>query len=685
MTRLGAGLGALATLLIAARSPLAAQQWNAPEARALVVRAAARRAEAQADTVLRSYRTRAHGFVFFLVQIGEGLAGPPRLVKADELEVEVYWQAPDRGKQILRAWRDTTLLPADINYHRDHLGIVTNNFGDRIRIGEGDEVRDALHPLSPEGLEWYDFALGDSLAIRGPRGEVRVQEVLVRPRSSARPLVVGRLYLDRATAEIVRFRFSFTPAAYRDRRLEDISVSLENSLHEGRYWLPFRQEIEIRRRTSWLDFPVRGIIRGRWEIEDYDLGAPMPPEVSAGPAIGGLLRPGGPDSAWQEPLGSALAGAAPPLAQREMEAVRAEVERVVGERGLSGLPAARLAFGSLSDLIHVNRVQGLALGAGATLRLAGGRVRLGPRLGIGTSDGRLTGGLRVGLDLGPAGLELVGSRRVRDLSDLPVISPALNSLLSQEAGRDYGDYLLLDAAGAGLRLRTGARGAVGLELSVERPRTLEVTATPARGTYRANPPLGAGTYTAARLRLERAAGSGAFGAGGDLSGALGVELADGPTSYLRLALDGRWLAPLGRTRLLLAGHAGWGTAGLPAYRSFVLGGRGTLVGECFRAYGGRSFALGRLEWRVDLPVPSLRLGSFVSTGPTVTLAPFVAAGWSDRPYAGLPWAASDGIRPVAGVAAELFFRLLRLEAGYGLRTGRVGLTVDVHPDWWGVL
>ncbi len=684
MTRLGAGLGALAALLIAGRSPLAAQQWNAPEARALVARAAERRAETQADTILRSYRTRAHGFVFFLVQIGEGLAGPPRLAKADELEVEVYWQAPDRGKQIVRAWRDTTFLPADINYHRDHLGIVTNNFGDRIRIGEGDEVRDAVHPLSPEGLESYDFALGDSLAIRSPRGEVRVQEVLVRPRSSARPLVVGRLYLDRATAEIVRFRFSFTPAAYLDRRLEDISVSLENSLREGRYWLPFRQEIEIRRRVSWLDFPVRGIIRGRWEIEDYDLGAPVPPEVWAGPAIGGLLRPGGPDSVWREPLGPAIAGAAPPLAEREMEAVRAEVERVVGERGLSGLPAARLAFGSVSDLIHVNRVQGLALGAGATFGLAGGRLRLGPRLGLGTSDGRVTGGLRVGVDLAAAALELFGSRRVRDLSDFPVISPALNSLLSQEAGDDYGDYLLLDAAGAGVRLRTGARGAAGVELAVERPHSLEVVATPARGTYRPNPPLGAGTYRAARLRLERTA-SGAPGSGGDLSGALGVELGDGPTSYLRLAFDGRWIAPLGRTRLLFSGRAGWGTAGLPAYRSFVLGGRGTLVGEPFRAYGGRSFALGRLEWRVDLPVPSLRLGSFVSTGPTVTLAPFVAAGWSDRPYAGLPWGATDGVRPVAGVALELFYRLLRLEAGYGLRTGHLGLTVDVHPDWWGVL
>ena len=110
-----------------------------------------------------------------------------------------------------------------------------------------------------------------------------VREVQVRPRSFARPLVVGTLYLDAATAQLVRFRFSFTPAAYLDRQLEDISIVLENSLYEQRYWLPYRQEVEIRRRTSWLDFPARGIIRGRWEIEGYDLNVPLPERAVPGP------------------------------------------------------------------------------------------------------------------------------------------------------------------------------------------------------------------------------------------------------------------------------------------------------------------------------------------------------------------------------------------------------------------
>jgi hypothetical protein len=51
----------------------------------------------------------------------------------------------------------------------------------------------------------------------------------------------------------------------------------------------------------------------------------------------------------------------------------------------------------------------------------------------------------------------------------------------------------------------------------------------------------------------------------------------------------------------------------------------------------------------------------------------------------MPWAATGGIRPVAGVAAEFFMRIIRVEAGVALRGGGVGVTVDINRDWWGIL
>jgi hypothetical protein len=92
-----------------------------------------------------------------------------------------------------------------------------------------------------------------------------------------------------------------------------------------------------------------------------------------------------------------------------------------------------------------------------------------------------------------------------------------------------------------------------------------------------------------------------------------------------------------------------------------------------------------MEWRLDVPFPAIPLGPYVSTGRTVTLAPFLAAGWTERPLTGTPWRATGGVRPVAGLAAELFMRLIRVEAGVALRTGEFGLTVDISRDWWGIL
>jgi hypothetical protein len=664
-------------------APLAAQDWNSPQALDLVRRGVARRQAVEAEATLQSYRTRAHGFVFFLAQVGEGLTDPPRLVKADELEVEVYWQAPGRSKQEIQGWRDGRWLPTDINYHRDHLGVVTNNYGDRIRIGEGDEVRDAIHPLSPAGVDAYDFALEDSLAVTAGAQTVRVYEVTVRPRSFDRPLVVGTLYLDVASAEVVRFRFSFTPAAYLDRELEDISVVLENSLYEGRYWLPDRQEIEIRRRTTWLDFPTRGIIRGRWEIGPYELNPVLPPGRFSGPAIGGLRRPAPEAQGWDQPLETAIRDVADPINQQDMASLRAQVEEIAGDRTLSAVRGARPAAGSVSDLVHVNRVQGLTLGFGAVFTATTRRLELRPVVGYGTSDGRLTGALTASVGVGALTIYGTGARRVRDVSDFRVIAPIVNSLTSQEGGEDYGDYVLLESGAIGLRRRFGGRTSAGLELGVERSRSMAVAASPARGDYRANPELGAGTIQFARLSLDR--GGGGIAVAADLHGRLTLEGGTGAAEYVRGALDAVWQIPTASGEVRTRWYVGAGTDEMPPYRSFVLGGRGTLVGEPFRAYGGRTMALGHAEWRFRVPFPALSLGSFASTGRSLTLAPFVAAGWSDRPLGGTPWEASDGVRPVAGLAVEWFLGLLRLEGGVGLRDGSFGLTLDVSRDWWDVL
>jgi hypothetical protein len=671
-------------------APLAAQAWNTDSALALARRAVERRTVAARDTMLRDYKARAHGFLFFLGQLGEGLSEPPRLVKTDQLELEVYWKAPRLSKQRIVGWRDRADFPTDINYHIDHYGIVQNNFGPFIRIGEGDEVRDVPHPLSPAGLDLYDFALDDTLTIALPARAVQVVTLLARPKDYAAPRVVGTLFLEREAADLVRMSFSFTPTAYLDPLLEDLSIVLDNALWEGRWWLPFRQEIEIRRRATWLDMPARGIIRGRWEVDGYVFNLGLVDRWFAGREITALPKAERDSFPWAQPLEAAIADVAAPVRRNDLERIRDEVRRIAGRRVVSGLRPRRLGVRRVSDLVHANRVEGLALGTGVVWRVggAGGRLEARAMASYGFADGRAKGAVSV---TDASGIEITAYRELRDVADAPVIAPVVNSISAQEFGRDYGDYYLADGARAGWGRGLGPRGQWHLAAGHERIRSVAAHATPAAGTFRPNQPLGDSRVTFARLGVRRK--SEGFAVRRDLfldltveGGWIEGEGARGKgEGYGRVAVAGHLLVPLGPTRLLVRAEAGAGSAALPRHRTFVLGGRGTLLGDSFRAWGGRRAALGHLEWRVPVRAFSIGVGQYARIPASVTIAPFVAAGWAGAPPADTPWwRETPRPRVTAGLALECF-GAVRIEAGAGLQSRQVVASLDLMRDFWDIL
>ena len=168
--------------------------------------------------------------------------------------------------------------------------MVQDEFGDRIRIGDGDEVEAVVHPVAPGSEAVYDFLLADSVTLSLPAttDTVRVYEVQVRPQDFDVPGFVGSVYLDRATKAIVRMNFTFTPASYVDYYLDHISISLENGLWEGRHWLPLPAKLEIRREMPYLDIPAGSVIRGSFEVRDYQINPPLPTNPLLGPAITAL-------------------------------------------------------------------------------------------------------------------------------------------------------------------------------------------------------------------------------------------------------------------------------------------------------------------------------------------------------------------------------------------------------------
>ena len=558
--------------------PAAAQAWNTDSAVALARRAILARGRLTSDTALRDYKAQAHGFLFFLGQFGEGLHEPPRLIKADELALEVYWKAPGLSKQRIIGWRDQAELPTDNVYHRDHLGIVQNNFGDVIRLGEGDEVLDVPHPLSAAGPLVYDFALADTVTLAMPAGAVQVIGLKVRPKDFTQPRIVGTLYVDARTADLVRMTFNFTPKSYRDARLEDVSIVLDNALWSDRFWLPYRQEIEIRRRGTFLELPARGIIRGRWEIGDYQFNLGLVASWFAGEEITPVPKAERDSFPWREPLGAAIQDVAEPVRQGDLEAVRAQVERIAGGRALSGLKSRVLAARGASDLLHVNRVEGVTPGVGAVWRSENQRLEGRVRVSYGFADHRAMGGLTLTRAVGRGALEVELHRDVRDVGDWPVVSPIVNSLAAQEFGDDYGDYYLAQGGGVTLRHAIGVRGEWSAGVVRERPTSLAVRMAPATGTFGPNPALGGPALDLIQLHLRRK--SEGFAVRRDVHAELVFEAGapDGGTTYARVAGEGHLLLPLGGTRVLLRAQGGTSTAALPALESIDDGRH--ISGEC---------------------------------------------------------------------------------------------------------
>ncbi|HTG53309.1 MAG TPA: hypothetical protein VL980_00615, partial [Gemmatimonadaceae bacterium] len=353
----------------------AAQSWNDARTRALVERATARRTAQIADSALVAYSATANGYVTFLGQIGEGMHLPPKVIRTDQLALKVYWRAPGLSKQVIIGRRDTLLLPTDIQYHMDHLGVVQGNLPNVIRLGEGDEVKDVPHPLSAAGLMLYDFAITDSLTLRAADRTVRVYEVQVRPKDEDQARVVGAVYLEMSSAQVVRMTLSFTRAAYLDSQLEDISIVLENALVEGRFWLPHRQELELRRSGTWLKFPARGIIRGRWEICCYAVNVAVPRQAFAGPEI--VSDPPRELAAYKFPgkILDSLPADAAVATDADVARVQEEAREMIAASALETRAGASLYARRLSDFARVNRVEGLALGAGGAWQPA-------PSLGV---------------------------------------------------------------------------------------------------------------------------------------------------------------------------------------------------------------------------------------------------------------------------------------------------------------
>jgi hypothetical protein len=491
----------------------------------------------------------------------------------------------------------------------------------------------------------------------------------------------------------VRMAFTFTRPAYLDKELEDISIVLENALVQGRFWLPLHQEVEIRRTGRWLDFPARGIIRGRWEISGYEINQGLPLALFSGGAeiVSAPARELA-QHEWHGRILDSLPSDVRAASDEDVRKVQEEARALVQQQALARAEGASLSARKVSDFVRVNRVEGLALGAGASFRAGAGLVP-SLRARYGFSDHVLKGRLGVALRRGDGtGIELFGAREYRDVGDIAERSTAVNSFAAQEFGSDATDPYDVWAVGLAAELGEHAGLRWRLEGSWEHQDSLSIHARPAWGSYERTVPARALHEERLVLGFTRPAPVMLAGFetrfSGQLRGGVTQALddgADGHRSFARAMLGAHGDQPMRGGTLVVEGMiAGLtGAPDAPAQELVYLGGPVSGPGYGYHQFAGRVGASARVEWRSSVPFVGLSLGPYGRAPARATLAPFATVIYSGNEASFSP--DRGGWYPAVGVGAMFFFDLLRVDVARGLRHGQWTFSLDVTRDLWPIL
>ncbi len=683
-----------ALLLVGARSLIATPQatdsfsWNSARVLSLMELARERRHRPLADSSLHNYQARAEGVVYFYLDPRDG--SDRVLVRTDQVGLQVYWAQPDRLKQRIVGLRKESSLPNRMYYHLDHLTVVQNGFGDVMRMGDGDEVRDVPHPAAPGSDSIYDFRLADSLTLRLPGAlkQIRTYQIDVRPRRTDRSAFVGSLYVDRESGDIVRMTFTFTPASYVDRRLDAINISLDNSLWQGQYWLPWEQAVEIRRQVPELDFMVSSVIQVRFRVWDYRFNEDLPESLFWGYPVTTVPEAQRRTYQFDEGIYQDLhdAGLAPPP---ELQELRARAEKLVRDHALSGLPSLRLNLPNASAALRYNRGEGVYLGWGTSFTPRPAlRLELLGGFAFGTEHPELALGVRREVGEHVRVRADAWAHAPRDIGLRPGMPGALNTVTSLW-GDDFLDPFFASGGRVRMERDQGETWQLSAQLTAERQESARLElAKPVLGgdPFRPVRIADRGTLLSATLGVQRIVqetdgwslgGSASLEAGAFAGAGFGRPVVE--LEALHSAFDRHT-----SVRATLSAGAVFGS---PAPQQlFLLGGRNTLPGYPYRSFSGDAAGLLNVEATRDLVAPFVSLRLLGAAGWTGVLDDSGRAGRATRVPLSWGTRTTPGVSTSLGMGAGLLYNLLRLDLVRGLgRGGEWQLLLSLDHRLWSAL
>lgn len=255
----------------------------------------ARKARLEQDSALVAYDATTYQRIS--AGLGIGSFGRDRLIFRHEDATRVRWQRDVGAWVELKGSR--TAIPiapdeardsAEAGMNGEDMGTIPYYPGyESLWIGGGvakaqvDE-REIVHPLAGGAEAYYTYATGDSVSFRLPDGSViHLRELKVRPRHPKWNVVVGSLWFDVATGQLVRaaFRMSipmdiwavadeearangnegdvpvWVKGMMSPMRAQVTAVAIEYGLYNGRFWLPRLQSAQGDAQVSFMHVPFR--------------------------------------------------------------------------------------------------------------------------------------------------------------------------------------------------------------------------------------------------------------------------------------------------------------------------------------------------------------------------------------------------------------------------------------------
>lgn len=291
---------------IALTPELLATAFRDPEARVLLDRA--RVARLTQDSALKGY----DATTYERISVGSKLTsfGRDRLLFRTERATRVRWERGNGAVVDITGARSALPMftgagDAEVDLGSGSVPIPYYPGRETLWLGSQLAQADAdasamIHPLGNGAEAYYTYASGDSVAFQLPGGKhILVRELRVQPRASAWNLVVGSLWFDVATGQLVRgvFRMAqpmdmMTVAKEEDGEdpQKDIPVwvkpmilpmtggidvmTVDYGLYEGRFWLPRMQTVEGKGRAGFMRFPFE--LRQRFDYESVNADLKLP-------------------------------------------------------------------------------------------------------------------------------------------------------------------------------------------------------------------------------------------------------------------------------------------------------------------------------------------------------------------------------------------------------------------------